>query len=73
MNEALAPEAERVAADIARQEGRCRIAVKLYEDGSYVISGLEVDGMPIHEFLQMNKTGDTGTLEAGDAPAEPSP
>lgn len=54
MNEKLAPEAERVFMQITRGGAgdRCQIVVKIYKDGSYAINGMEIDGMPIHEFLR---------------------
>lgn len=55
MNEKLAPEAERAVRDAARNGGRCVIVAKIYEDGNYAITDLEIDGLPIHKFLEKER------------------
>lgn len=52
MNEKLAPEAERAFRYAARSGMECVIVVKVYADGNYAITDLEIDGMPIREFLK---------------------
>lgn len=54
MNEKLAPEAERAFMQATRggEKGRCQIVVKIYQNGSHAIDDMEIDGIPIHEFLR---------------------
>lgn len=52
MNEKLAPEAERAFRAAARSDRECVIVVKVYADGNYAITDLEIDGMPIRQFLK---------------------
>lgn len=58
MNEKLAPDAELVVGQALRggRAGTCQIVVKIYANGAYAISGLEIDGVPIHEFLRKVRT-----------------
>lgn len=58
MNEKLAPEAERafIRAVRSRESGKCQIVVKIYADGRHAIENLEIEGMPIHEFLRKKQT-----------------
>lgn len=58
MNEKLAPEAERAFMRAARSgaQGKCQIVVKIYRDGAHAIDGLEIEGMPIHEFLRKEQS-----------------
>lgn len=52
MNEKLAPAAEQVFRDAARAGKDCVIVVKVYADGNYAITDLEIDGVPIREFVK---------------------
>lgn len=52
MNEKLAPAAEQAFRDALRSGKKCVIVVKVYADGNYAITGLEIDGVPIHDFLK---------------------
>lgn len=53
MNEALAPEAERAFLKAARTVGsECTIVVKVYDDGNFAITDIEIDGVPIRKFLE---------------------
>lgn len=55
MNEKLAPEAERVVEEAARRnDGACVIVVNIYKDGNYSIKDLELEGMPIREYLKQH-------------------
>lgn len=56
MNEKLAPEAE-VAVNKAVREGGegCVIVVKVYADGNFAITDLEIGGVPIREFLKKER------------------
>lgn len=58
MNEKLAPEAERafMQATRSREPGKCQIVVKIYADGRYAIENLEIEGIPIHEFIRKKQT-----------------
>lgn len=58
MNEELAPEAERLLSEIRfdpSQNGLCSIVVKIYADGNFVIDDLEIDGIPVREFIEMKR------------------
>lgn len=69
MNEKLAPEAERVFLQFTRggTAGRCQIVVKIYRDGTYAIDGIEIDGIPIHEFLRKEQAERKEQADKGDA------
>lgn len=56
MNEKLAPEAE-VAVNKAVSEGGdgCVIVVKVYADGNFAITDLEIGGVPIRDFLKKER------------------
>lgn len=59
MNEKLAPEAERVVAEAARRnDGACVIVVNIYKDGNYSIKDLEIEGMPIREYIKLHPRED---------------
>lgn len=74
MNEKLAPEAERAfmrAASRGKSE-TCQIIVKIYRDGAHAIVGLEIEGMPIHEFLlkMESEKEETGIRKPSEKGAE---
>lgn len=53
LNESIAPEAEKAATDITRNNnGECLIIVKVYSDGNYTIEDLEINGKSIHEYVK---------------------
>lgn len=55
LNENLAPEAEKAFNEAVRKgDDVCVIKVRIYRDGNYAVEDLEIEGMPIHQYLKAN-------------------
>lgn len=52
IKEKLRPEAERAFSEALRSGGKYVVTVRVYDDGNYLITDLEIDGTPIREFLE---------------------
>lgn len=56
MNEKLAPKAEAAVNKAVREGGDgCVIVVKVYADGNFAITDLEIGGVPIRDFLKKER------------------
>lgn len=51
------PEAKRAFSEAVRSGRKCVITVRVYANGYYAITDLEIDGMPIHEFFERVDAG----------------
>jgi hypothetical protein len=55
LNEELAPEAEKAFNEAIRKgDDVCVIKVNIYQNGDYAIEDLEIEGMPIHQYLKQS-------------------
>lgn len=64
LNEELAPEAEKLVADIIRKNADgCVLSVLVYADGSYAVKDLLIEGKPIRDVLRQGKNGTAPVLE----------
>lgn len=52
MKEKPRPEAERAFSEALRSGGKYVVTVRVYDDGNYLITDLEIDGTPIRKFLE---------------------
>ena len=52
LNEAAAPEAERLVAEALRSSGRVLVRVKVYSDGNTVVETILIDGRDLRELLR---------------------
>lgn len=54
MNEKLALVVEELFSALS-SKGRCSAVVKIYGDGSFAVADLEIDGLPIREFIEIEQ------------------